>query len=157
MEINFNKNLKYLRKINKLSLIELSEITNTSKSTISDYENFYSIPTVFFAEKISNYFKVELNTLFFSIISEEMEKDGNFLLNQNPRTKNEASLKSEIEKLHNDNEKLQQNLRMLTQKINSLELQVKLQDQLKEGKLSEIDLLKTQINLLNDKLKLLDK
>lgn len=41
----FSKRLKYLRKLRKLSQEELAKKINTTKSTISNYENEYSTPS----------------------------------------------------------------------------------------------------------------
>lgn len=41
----FSKRLKYVRKLRKLSQLELANKINTTKSTISNYENEYSTPS----------------------------------------------------------------------------------------------------------------
>lgn len=50
----FSKRLKYIRKLRKLSQEELAKKINTTKSTISNYENEYSTPSNDVLRDLSN-------------------------------------------------------------------------------------------------------
>lgn len=61
------------------------------------------------------------------------------------------------EVLEKQKAELQLEIRLYKQKTESLQLQLKLHDQLKNSKLSEIELLRNQIILLEEKIKLIQK
>lgn len=54
----FGENLKMLRKENRLTLDDLKNIVNTTKATLSRYENGKREPKAEFVEKVADYFNV---------------------------------------------------------------------------------------------------
>jgi transcriptional regulator with XRE-family HTH domain len=153
----FSKNLKILRKHHKITLEELSNALNVSKSAISDYENDKFSPTLNFCRKVSDYFNISIDKLEFSDIMEKNE-------NQEPVISTDESLQKKIFLLIENIEVLEKQKNILTielklqkQKTESLNLQLRLQEQLKASKLSEIELLKNQIILLQEKITLIQK
>jgi transcriptional regulator with XRE-family HTH domain len=153
----FSANLKSLRKFKKISLEELADATNTSKSAISDYENDKFSPSLFICRKFADFFGTSIDSMEFSEIL-EIKESGELGIKEaisNPRQVYEANL--EIKKLQYKNEKLEIDARLLKQKVESLQIQLRLHDQLKDSKVSEIELLKMQIHLLEENLVLLKK
>ena len=55
----FGERLKELRSEYKITLEKLAEILNTTKATLSHYENNHRTPKVDFATKVANYFNVD--------------------------------------------------------------------------------------------------
>lgn len=151
----FSKNLKNLRKYKKITLEELSEALNISKSAISDYENNKFSPSLIVCRKISEYFGTSIENLEFSDILEknlngELEIGSDISISHKYN-----SIKELSEVLEKQKNELMLELRLQKQKVEGLQLQMRLQDQLKESKLSEIELLKSQILLLEDKIRLI--
>lgn len=153
----FAENLRNLRKYKKITLEELSSAINVSKSAISDYENEKFSPTIFICRKISDYFNVSMEImeyseiLDFSEISDLKLKVGDTM----PKQLAEALEYNEV--LEKQKNELQLEIKLLKQKVESLQLQIKLHDQLKTSKLSEIELLRNKIHLLEDKISLIKK
>lgn len=69
-EYKFAKNLRFLRKVRKLTLLNLASATDISKSALSDYETGKSKPGLDTLLKLSIYFDVPLDELNNSDISE---------------------------------------------------------------------------------------
>jgi hypothetical protein len=72
-----------------------------------------------------------------------------------PKQISEAKEYAEV--LEKQKNELLLELRLQKQKVESLSLQMRLQEQLKASKLSEIELLKSQITLLQEKITLIQK
>jgi transcriptional regulator with XRE-family HTH domain len=62
----FAENLRYLRQLKGLNLVELGEAFDLGKSQISLYENAKSYPPMPLARKISKFFGLTLDQLFES-------------------------------------------------------------------------------------------
>jgi transcriptional regulator with XRE-family HTH domain len=152
MKSFFSENLKTLRKYKKITLEELSEAINVSKSAISDYENDKFSPSIFICRKIADYFNVSVDFLEYSEIM-EINANGELVLkNLDSLLKHQFEAKEWIEVLGKQKNELATELKLQKQKVEGLQVQFRLQEQLKESKLSEIELLKTQIGLLEDKI-----
>lgn len=151
----FSENLKSLRKYKKMTLEDLAEALNVSKSAISDYENNKFSPSLAICRKVAEYFGTSIDNLEFSDILEKNENGelkivSDISLNQKYNLAKEFS-----EVLEKQKYELMLELRLHKQKVEGLQLQMRLQDQLKESKFSEIELLKSQILLLEDKIRLI--
>jgi transcriptional regulator with XRE-family HTH domain len=155
MKSYFSENLRTLRKYKKITLEELSEAINVSKSAISDYENDKFSPSIFICRKIADYFNVSVDFLEYSEIMENSLENGLILKNSDSLSKEQYETKEYIEVLEKQKNELATELKLQKQKVEGLQVQFRLQEQLKESKLSEIELLKTQIGLLEDKIRLL--
>jgi len=153
----FSENLKNLRKYHKITLEELADALNVSKSALSDYENDKFSPTLIICRKIADYFKTSVDILEFSEILEKTEKNGFVLKNIESLPKQILEAKEYAEVLEKQKNELMLELRLQKQKVESLTLQMRLQEQLKASKLSEIELLRSQIILLEEKIKLIQK
>ncbi|MFN8431642.1 MAG: helix-turn-helix transcriptional regulator [Spirosomataceae bacterium] len=153
----FAENLRNLRKYKKITLEELSSALNVSKSAISDYENEKFSPTIFICRKISDYFNVSMEIMEYSEILDfsEISEIKLKAIDSMPRQLSEALEYSEV--LEKQKNELLLEIKLLKQKVESLQLQLKLHDQLKTSKLSEIELLRNQIQLLEDKISLIQK
>lgn len=141
----FAKNLKFLRKERKLSLENLSEAIEISKSAISDYENDKFSPSLSVCRRIAIFFEITIDMIEFSDISENSiseRTNSNFQQTESSRENADALQAQLTEKSIT--------LRLHQQKIEALQTQLRLQDLLRDGKLSEIELLKTQIRLLEE-------
>jgi transcriptional regulator with XRE-family HTH domain len=153
----FAENLRNLRKYKKITLEELSIAINVSKSAISDYENEKFSPTILICRKIADFFDVSLEHMEYSEILD-------FLTNGDIKINTPETISKQLFEALEHNEvlikqknELQLEVKLQMQKIESLKLQLKLHDQLKTSKLSEIELLKNQITLLEEKIKLIQK
>lgn len=153
----FSKNLRNLRKYNKITLEELSNLLNVSKSAISDYENDKFSPTLNFCRKASAYFKISIDLMEFSDIMEKYENGEITILQEESIPKKLLALNELVEVLEKQKNVLTMELKLQKQKEESLTLQLRLQEQLKASKLSEIELLKSQIILLEEKITLIQK
>jgi transcriptional regulator with XRE-family HTH domain len=71
----FGENLKNLRKYHKITLEDLADAINVSKSAISDYENEKFSPSLIVCRKIADYFKTSIDILEFSEILEKNEQN----------------------------------------------------------------------------------
>lgn len=155
MKSYFSENIKTLRKYKKITLEELSEAINVSKSAISDYENDKFSPAIFICRKIADYFKVSLDYLEYSEIMEKNSENEYILKNQESIYKEQYATKEYIEVLEKQKYELATELKLQKQKVEGLQVQFRLQEQLKESKLMEIMLLKTQTGLLEDKMRMM--
>lgn len=154
---HFAENLKNLRKYHKITLEELADAINVSKSAISDYENEKFSPSLNICRKIADYFKTSIDILEFSEILEKNEQNTLVLNNLESLPKQISEAKEYAEVLEKQKNELLLELRLQKQKVESLSLQMRLQEQLKASKLSEIELLKSQIILLQEKITLIQK
>jgi DNA-binding XRE family transcriptional regulator len=128
-----------------------------SKSALSDYENDKFSPSLIICRKIADFFKTSIDILEFSEILEK-NKDGELILaNQESHPKQILEAKEYAEVLEKQKNELLLELRLQKQKVESLTLQMRLQEQLKASKLSEIELLRSQIILLQEKIGLIQK
>lgn len=151
----FGENLKNLRKYHKITLEDLADAINVSKSAISDYENEKFSPSLNICRKIADYFKTSIDILEFSEILEKSELNKPILNNLESLPKQISEAKEYTEVLEKQKNELLLELRLQKQKVESLNLQMRLQEQLKASKLSEIELLKSQITLLQEKITLI--
>lgn len=147
-EFKFGKNLRFLRKHNRITLVELSESINIGKSTLSDYENNKTLASVDAIIKVSLYFNISIDILLNSDISElySNKKNLNFA---KPRSFPE----NENDLANFENEKYSFSVKLLHQKLESIDLQNKMLHHLLESKEAENKTLKINIKLLEEKLK----
>ncbi len=151
----FSENLKSLRKYKKMTLEDLADAVNVSKSAISDYENNKFSPSLAICRKVAEYFGTSIDNLEFSDILEKNES-GELKIVSDTSINQKFNLAKEFsEVLEKQKYELMLELRLHKQKVEGLQLQMRLQDQLKESKFSEIELLKSQILLLEDKIRLI--
>ena len=146
-ENKFAKNLRYLRKVRKLTLFELSSESQISKSALSDYETGKSKPGLETLLKLSMYFEVPLDELNNSDISEFIKSSGNDLQSE-PKEKKSSRYAPELE-----NERYDFHLKLLNQKLESTKLQMQLLRQLLESREAEIKTLKINLKLLEEQAK----
>lgn len=148
----FSKNLKSIRKSKKISLEVLAEALNVSKSAISDYENDKFSPTLLVSRKIADYFGTTIDNMEYSEILEKNTKGEYVVKTPESLIQTNQESKKEIETLNEKNKNAELQVKLLTQKVEGLQIQLRLYEQLKDSKLSEIELLKTQVRLLEDKI-----
>lgn len=153
----FAENVRNLRKYKKITLEELAEAVNISKSALSDYENEKFSPTLIICRKIADYFKTSVDILEFSEILEKTTSNELSLKSTESLPRQISEIKEYAEVLEKQKNELLLELRIQKQKVESLNLQLRLQEQLKASKLSEIELLKNQIILLQEKILLIQK
>lgn len=60
-----DNNLKKLRLKNKLTQKELADIVGISQQQLSQYEKGINYPKIEIAKKISDFFKISINDIFF--------------------------------------------------------------------------------------------
>jgi len=146
-EYFFGKNLRFLRKLKKLTLLELSEMLKISKSAISDYEIGKSLPGLDVVQKFSQFFETPIDTLYNSDIPELYKKKGsNF-------AKGKATLLTDEKDITFENEKYLFNIKLITQKLESTQLQIQMLKQLLESREAENKTLKINIKLLEEQLR----
>ena len=137
MEKNIGKKIRDLRKGQKMTLIQMSKLVNISKSSISDYENGKSVPSLEVLLTLSKFFNVNLD---FFINSEKMEFNILEIKKSNP-----------IEEAF-ENEKYQLHLKLMNQKVESIHLQLQLLKQVLASKEAENKTLQINIQLLEQRL-----
>lgn len=142
MESFFGDNLRYLRKKGKLSLEELSAVLRVSKSSLSDYENQKTFPPLDVCRRISQYFQVPLDQLENLSLPHATPEQLTPAPGEPPRSESEEM------------QDLRMQLRLGQQQVEGLHMQIRLQNQLLESKNSEINSLRIQIQLLEEKIKL---
>lgn len=143
-EYFFGKNLRFLRKSKKLTLLNLSETLQISKSAISDYEVGKTLPGLDVVQKFSSFFNVPIDNLYNSDIAELFEKSGDILTRKKDDT---------VEKIKNvelENEKYMFNIKLLSQKLESTQVQIQMLKQLLESREAENKTLKINIKLLEE-------
>ncbi|MCU0326187.1 MAG: helix-turn-helix domain-containing protein [Spirosomaceae bacterium] len=157
MKSYLSENLKTLRKYNKISLEELANAINVSKSAISDYENDKFSPSIAICRKIADFFRITIDDLEYSEILEKLEGNSYKIKTKEALPKKLFEANERIEVLERIRDDLALELKLYRQKIESLQIQLRLQSQLQDSKLSEIQLLKTQIHLLEEKIKVVSR
>lgn len=145
-EYLFGNNLRFLRKSKKMTLLELSKSIQVSKSALSDYETYKTIPSLDVVKKFSNFFNIPMDALYNSDISEILKKNKMHSFKQDLQQENKIL----------DHEKYTFNLKLLTQKLESTQLQIQMLKQLLASKESENMTLGINIKLLEERIKLLD-
>jgi transcriptional regulator with XRE-family HTH domain len=143
-EYFFGKNLRFLRKSKKMTLLNLSETLQISKSAISDYEVGKTLPGLDVVQKFSSFFNVPIDDLYNSDIAELFEKSGDVLTRKKDDT---------VEKIKNvelENEKYMFNIKLLSQKLESTQVQIQMLKQLLESREAENKTLKINIKLLEE-------
>ena len=138
----FQNNLKYLRKSKKLTLFELGDSVNISKSAISDYETGKSSPGFEVVKKLSIFFDISIDDLYNSDIPEIYDKG---ILKKSKKYNRNDPVFYEIE-----NDKYVFNLNLLNQKLESTKLQLQLIKQLLESREAENKTLRINIKLLEE-------
>jgi len=151
-EYIFGNNLRFLRKLKKMTLLGLSDVLKISKSAISDYENSKSLPGLDVVQKFSSYFGIPIDDLYNSEISEIYKKNGSIYTNEAQKTS-----KHKTEDIAFENEKYIFNVKLLTQKLESTQLQIQMLKQLLESREAENKTLKINIRLLEEQIKFFDK
>lgn len=146
-EYIFGKNLKFLRKIKKMTLLTLSETLIISKSAISDYEIGKTLPGLIVVQKFSEFFNIAIDDLYNSDIAELYEKNGNLI-----EKKKDKSVEK-IKNIEQENEKYIFNIKLLSQKLESIQLQIQMLKQLLESREAENKTLKINIKLLEEQKK----
>lgn len=134
MEKRLAKNLHLLRKYHGYTLVELARLLQISKSALSDYENAKSPPSFELVYQYCIRFNVDLAVIGSELLEEEKFKSGKY----------QRSRVNPIDLLV-----MNQKQALLQQKLESMEVQLTLLNQLLESKESENKTLKMQIDLLS--------
>ena len=146
MENKFGFNLRFLRKKQKLTLVSLAEVLAISKSAVADYEVGKTIPPLDVCQKIAQTLGVSIKDLQEGDFAALTEVQLNELLESRKEDNSEADFS-------NTNKQLAFQNRLLLQQIDGLKIQLQLVRQIVGSKESEIRSLKTQVVLLEEKLK----
>lgn len=150
MENFFGRNIKHLRKRRKITLIELASTLEISKSALSDYENGKSKPGLDVVIKLSEYFLIPVDDLNNSVISEFEKVDLKSTSSLLSKKKEES-----LEEITSWKQKNDFKLNLLQQKNETLEMRLQLIHELMQSKEAENKTLHIQVNLLQEKLKML--
>jgi transcriptional regulator with XRE-family HTH domain len=135
----YGTNLRAIRKAYKESLAELASITGTSKSSISDYEKGKTMPSFAFLEAFCSHYRIPVGRLKQADLTSKIKSEGIQAL------QHEADLSSGA--LNADRKTI------LEQRLDGLEVQLKLLHQINLAREAENKTLKVQIQLLQDRLK----
>ncbi len=146
MENKFGFNLRFLRKKQKLTLVSLAEVLAISKSAVADYEVGKTIPPLDVCQKIAQTLGVSIKDLQEGNFAALTEVQLSELLESRKEDNSEADFS-------NTNKQLAFQNRLLLQQIDGLKIQLQLVRQIVGSKESEIRSLKTQVVLLEEKLK----
>jgi len=149
MENRFGKNLRILRKQQKITLEKLGESLKISKSAISDYEIGKTFPPLDVCELISNFFGLNIDDLKNSDFAELSLEQIEDLYGSKAKNK---SVKESSEDFSNEKKQLEFHNKLLSQQIEGLQIQLKLTKQIVESKDSEIKSLQIQVRLLEEKI-----
>lgn len=149
MENRFGKNLRILRKQQKITLEKLGESLKISKSAISDYEIGKTFPPLDVCELISNFFGLNIDDLKNSDFTELSLEQIEDLYGSKAKNK---SVKESSEDFSNEKKQLEFHNKLLSQQIEGLQIQLKLTKQIVESKDSEIKSLQIQVRLLEEKI-----
>ncbi len=149
MENRFGKNLRILRKQQKITLEKLGESLKISKSAISDYEIGKTFPPLDVCELISNFFGLNIDDLKNSDFAELSLEQIEDLYGSKAKNK---SIKESSEDFSNEKKQLEFHNKLLSQQIEGLQIQLKLTKQIVESKDSEIKSLQIQVRLLEEKI-----
>ena len=146
MENKFGFNLRFLRKKQRLTLVSLAEVLAISKSAVADYEVGKTIPPLDVCQKIAQTLGVSIKDLQEGNFAALTEVQLSELLESRKEDNSEADFS-------NTNKQLAFQNRLLLQQIDGLKIQLQLVRQIVGSKESEIRSLKTQVVLLEEKLK----
>lgn len=149
MENRFGKNLRILRKQQKITLEKLGESLKISKSAISDYEIGKTFPPLDVCDLISDFFGINIDDFKNSNFSEFSEEQIQTLLHSKDKVKQN---KESSEDFSNEKRQLEFHNKLLSQQIEGLQIQLKLVKQIVESKEAEIKSLQIQVRLLEEKL-----
>ena len=134
MEKRLARNLKFLRKYHGYTLVELAHLLKISKSALSDYENAKSPPSFEMILQYSMRFNIDMDVIGSQLLEEEAFKAGKY----------QRSMVSPMEMVT-----VTQKQALLQQRLEGMEVQFTLLNQLLKSKNSENKTLKLQIELLN--------
>ncbi len=140
----FGHNIKFLRKRQKLTLVEMAKQTGISKSALSDYENNKSTPGLEILRIFSSFFSVSIDDILKNDITGPITKNGG-----NAEKNMHKESESSFENL--DQEKYQFHLKLLHQRLESATLRFQMLQQLLQSKESENKTLRINIKLLEEK------
>jgi transcriptional regulator with XRE-family HTH domain len=135
----YGTNLRAIRKACKESLSELASITGTSKSSISDYEKGKTMPSFTFLEAFCSHYRIPMGWLKQADLTSKIKTEGIQALQTGVDLSSGAM---------NANRKT-----ILQQRLEGLEVQLKLLHQINLAREAENKTLKVQIQLLQDRLK----
>ncbi|MBC7884219.1 MAG: helix-turn-helix transcriptional regulator [Saprospiraceae bacterium] len=130
-----------------MTLLLLSDTLKISKSAISDYEIGKTLPGLDVVQKFSAYFEVPIDDLYNSDITEFYNNGGDKI------KKRKALGVTDDISIEFENEKYIFNIRLLTQKLESIQLQIHMLKQLIDSREAENKTLKINIKLLEEQLK----
>jgi transcriptional regulator with XRE-family HTH domain len=135
-------NIKYIRKLHKDTLADLAKRLNVSKSSISDYEKNYTAPSLFFLDAFCQHYNVDLNLIRkvdFKSKSGHLkaQKYGQVVSDSEQVERKQANHRSHA---------------LLQQRLEGLEVQLKLMSQLNAARELENKTLKMQLQMLQDRL-----
>jgi transcriptional regulator with XRE-family HTH domain len=147
MELFLGQNIRYLRKYHKMTLVELSEKAEISKSALSDYETCKSVPGLDVLQKFSDIFNISISHLHNSDIPSLIKKG---VLTHEAGGTDAAVL---LSKLDVENDRYIFNIELLNQRLEGLMVQMQLLKQLLDSKEAENKTLKINIRLLEEKIK----
>ena len=146
-EYFFGNNLRFLRKSKKMTLLSLSEALKISKSAISDYEIGKTLPGLDVVQKFSDFFEIPIDDLYNSDIVDFYKKGG-------IKIKKRKALNADNDSNNEfENEKYSFSVKLLTQKLESTQLQIQMLKQLLVSREAENKTLKINIKLLEEQLK----
>jgi transcriptional regulator with XRE-family HTH domain len=149
LESHFGSNLRYLRKRAKITLEELSRLLNVSRSSLSDYETRKTYPPLDVCGRLAAHFGVSLDALDRENLSETPVRlpgsgaNGSGMVDAPPVLDCREQL-----------DDLAREVKLRSQQVAGLRTQLKLQEQLIDSKNGEIQSLRIQIHLLEEKINL---
>lgn len=76
----FSSNIRYLRKLNKLTQEEMGQKLNKSDTTIGFWENGKRSPTVYDTFQVCDYFKIDFHTLVETDMETKEPNDENEMI-----------------------------------------------------------------------------
>ena len=149
MENRFGKNLRILRKQQKITLEKLGKSLKISKSAISDYEIGKTFPPLDVCELISIFFGINIDDLKNSNFAELSEKEIEELINSKDKIKLTKQISTDFS---TEKRQVEFHNKLLSQQVEGLHIQLQLVKQIVESKNSEIKSLQIQVRLLEEKL-----
>lgn len=149
LESHFGSNLRYLRKRANITLEELSRRLNVSKSSLSEYETRKTYPPLDVCRRLAVHFGVSLDAFDKENLAEAPDRL--------PGSGDDAPGAGDVSPIPDCRERLDdlgREVRLRSQQVAGLRTQLKLQEQLIDSKNSEIQSLRIQIQLLEEKIRL---
>jgi transcriptional regulator with XRE-family HTH domain len=150
LESQFSSNLRYLRKRDKITLEELSRQLSVSKSSLSDYETRKTYPPLDVCSRLAAHFGVSLDAFDKQNLSEVLI----LIPGTGADARDEATNAPPVADCRDQLEHLGREVKLRSQQVEGLRTQLKLQEQLIDSKNGEIQSLRIQIQLLEEKIKL---